>query len=98
MGRNQAGKALLITATASWVVLVVLNASAAGSASRPSGGGSQGGVLASSASPYAILAPATLSNTPGGEGRAAFQGRPSLCHAGEHEIATDFGWRCKAEW
>jgi hypothetical protein len=98
MGRKEARTALSIIATASWVVLGALNASAASSTSRPSSGGSQGGVLASSASPYAILAPATLLNTPGGEGRAAFQGRPSLCQPGEHEIATDFGWRCKAQW
>jgi hypothetical protein len=98
MDRSQPRKGLLIIAMASCVVLGAFDASAAGSASRPSGGGSQGGVLAPSASPYAILAPITLSNTPKGEGRAAFQGRPSLCPPGEHEIATDFGWRCKPGW
>jgi hypothetical protein len=45
-------------------------------------------------SPYAILAPVTVSSTLGSEGRAAYEG--SLrCPPGAHQIATDFGMRCK---
>jgi hypothetical protein len=45
------------------------------------------------ASPYAILAPVTVSPSLGGEGRAAYEG--SLrCPPNAHEVATDFGMRC----
>jgi hypothetical protein len=56
-----------------------------------------GGVLSPSASPYALLAPVTLENTPGGEGRAAFQGRPSLCPPGSYEAGGAGGTRCVPE-
>jgi hypothetical protein len=83
-----------IAAMAVACVFCVSPASASG-VGIPGGSGSQGGVLAPAASPYALLAPLTLENTPGGEGRAAFEGRPSLCRPGAHEIATNSGIRCK---
>jgi hypothetical protein len=45
-------------------------------------------------SPYAILAPVTVSPTLGGEGRAAYDGS-SRCPPDTHRIATDVGMRCK---
>jgi hypothetical protein len=92
MARNLFGKTILLVASAA-CALYVSQASAGGVAIP--GPGSQGGVLAPAASPYAILAPVTLENTPGGEGRAAFEGRPSLCQPGAHEVATNSGLRCK---
>jgi hypothetical protein len=53
-----------------------------------------GGVLAPSASPYALLAPVTISRDQN-EGRAAFQGRSSLCPTGDYKRPTDAGLRCK---
>ena len=53
-----------------------------------------GGVLAPSASPYALLAPVTISRDPN-EGRAAFQGRASFCPGGDYETPNDAGLRCK---
>jgi hypothetical protein len=52
------------------------------------------GVLAPSASPYALLSPIIISRDPN-QGRAAFQGRPSSCPAGEEEISTDAGLGCR---
>lgn len=93
MARNLVGKTILGVAAVAACAVFVSQASA-GSVAIP-GTGSQSGVLAPSASPYAILAPVTLENTPGGEGRAAFEGRPSLCPPGAHEVAANSGLRCK---
>jgi hypothetical protein len=92
MARISVGATIRIITIAAACALGASNASAASSIPGPSG---QGGVLAPAASPYALLAPVTLANTPGGQGRAAFEGRPSLCLRGEHEIPTDFGMRCR---
>jgi hypothetical protein len=92
MARNPFDKALFLAATAACLAAGGADAAGMGSASRPSGG--QGGALAPAASPYAILAPVTLENTPGGKGMAPFQGRPSLCQPGEREVATSTGLRC----
>jgi hypothetical protein len=94
MARNSIGKTILGVAIAAACAVCASQASAA-SVAIPGPSGSPGGVLAPSASPYAILAPSTLENTPGGEGRAAFEGRPSLCAPGAHEVATNSGLRCK---
>jgi hypothetical protein len=98
MARNSIGKTILGAAVAAACAICASQASAAGVGIPGSSGsgGSQGGVLAPSASPYAILAPSTLENTPGGDGRAAFEGRPSLCPPGAHEVATNSGLHCKA--
>jgi hypothetical protein len=88
------GRTIFYIATAAAFAIGASQASASG-VGIPGGSGSQGGVLAPAASPYALLAPVTLENTPGGEGRAAFEGRPSLCPPGAHEIATNSGIRCK---
>ena len=90
MTRNSIGGSILIVAT---LARCATQASAT-SVAIPGPSGSNGGVLAPSASPYAILAPSTLENTPGGQGWAAFQGRPFLCHSGFHEAATNSGVRC----
>ena len=94
MARTSIGKIILFVATMTPWAICSSQAFAAGVGIPGSSGSSHGGVLAPSASPYAVLAPSTLENTPGGEGRAAFEGRPSLCHAGSHEIATNSGLRC----
>jgi hypothetical protein len=96
MASNITRKALLIAAT---LASLAFGASQAGAlaSSLPGASGGQSGILAPSASPYALLAPVTISRDPN-EGRAAFQGRASLCKAGETEIATDFGWRCRPNW
>jgi hypothetical protein len=93
MARNSIGKTILGVSAAAACALWVSQASAGGVAIP--GSGSQGGVLAPAASPYAILAPVTLENTPGGEGRAAFEGRPSLCPPGAHEVPTGSSVHCK---
>jgi hypothetical protein len=58
-----------------------------------------GSPLAPGASPYAILAPVTVSPTLGNEGRAAYDGNPSgsssRCPPGASEVATNSGLRCK---
>jgi hypothetical protein len=55
--------------------------------------------LAPGASPYAILAPVTVSPTLGGEGRAAYDGNSSgsssRCPPSASEAATNSGLRCK---
>jgi hypothetical protein len=84
-------KSMLIVTTLACFAVNVPQAEAMGSGQRHNGG-----VLSSSASPYALLARVTISRDPN-EGRAAFQGRSSLCPAGEYETATDFGGRCKPE-
>ena len=94
MARNSIGKTILGVAVAAACAIGASQASA-GSVAIPGPSGTPGGVLAPSASPYAILAPTTLENTPGGEGRAAFEGRPSVCAPGAHEVATNAGLRCK---
>ena len=93
MTKNSIGKIFILAMAAPWAICAS-QAIAAGASIPGASGSSHGGVLAPSASPYAILAPSTLENTPGGEGRAAFEGRPSLCHPGSHEIATNSGLRC----
>jgi hypothetical protein len=95
MARNDIGKALFIVATAASLAFCAPHAGALAS-SLPGASGGQSGVLAPAASPYALLAPVTISRDPN-EGRAAFQGRASLCRPGETEVATDFGWRCKPD-
>jgi hypothetical protein len=92
MARNPFGNPLFLAATIACLTIVAADEAGMASASRPSGG--QGGVLAPAASPYAILAPVTLENTPGGKGMAPFQGRPSECQPGQREIADSTGLRC----
>jgi hypothetical protein len=92
MARKPFGNALILATTIACLAVGAADAAGMASASRPSGG--QGGPLAPAASPYAILAPVTLENTPGGKGMAPFQGRPSLCQPGEREIADSTGLRC----
>ena len=94
MARNLIGKTILGVAVAAACAIGASQAGAAG-VGIPGSSGTHGGVLAPAASPYAILAPSTLENTPGGEGRAAFEGRPSLCPPGAHEVATNSGLRCR---
>jgi hypothetical protein len=91
--KNSIGKIFILAMAVPWAVCAS-QAIAAGPSIPGASGSSHGGVLAPSASPYAILAPSTLENTPGGEGRAAFEGRPSLCQPGSHEVATNSGQRC----
>jgi hypothetical protein len=93
--KNSIGKIFILAmaAAAPWAICAS-QAIAAGASIPGASGSSHGGVLAPSASPYAILAPSTLANTPGGEGRAAFEGRPSLCQPGSYEVATNSGVRC----
>ena len=97
MKRNHIAKAMFIVATATCVALGARQAGAMGGAN-----GSQSGDLAASASPYALLAPVTVAQTPGGEGRAAFDGNsstsaPSPCPPGMRLIASPNGrWRCMA--
>jgi hypothetical protein len=83
------GKSMLIVTTFACFAINVSQAEAMGSGQR-----NNGGVLSPSASPYALLAPITISGDPN-EGRAAFQGRSSLCPAGEYEIPTGTRLRCK---
>jgi hypothetical protein len=91
MKRNNIGAALIITA------IFALGAWRADAmASSLPGPGGQSGILAPAASPYALLAPVTITRDPN-EGRAAFQGRPSTCRSGEIKVATDFGWRCRPD-
>jgi hypothetical protein len=93
MARNLIGRTILGVALAAACAVCASQANAGGVAIP--GTGSLHGVLAPSASPYAILAPSTVANTPGGEGRAAFEGRPSQCPPGAHEVAARSGLRCK---
>jgi hypothetical protein len=95
VAKNSIGRTIIFIATAAAFAFGAPLASAAGGGIPGSSGSHQGGELAPAASPYAILAPVTIENTPGGEGRAAFEGRPSLCSPGAHEIATNSGIRCK---
>lgn len=92
MTLNNFGRSLFIIAA------FALGAAQAGASasSLPGANGGGGGVLAPAASPYALLAPVTISRDPN-EGRAAFQGRGSTCRYGEVEVATDFGWRCRPD-
>jgi hypothetical protein len=96
MARESIDRTIRIIAVAAACVVGAAQTSIAAS-SIPGSSKPQGGVLAPAASPYAILAPVTLENTPGGEGRAAFEGRPSTCRSGAHEIATNSGLRCKSD-
>ena len=82
-------KSMLIVTTLSCFAINVPRAEAMGSGQRHNGG-----VLSPSASPYALLEPVTISRDPN-EGRAAFQGRSSLCPAGEYEIPTETRLRCR---
>src|ERR1700733_5291643 len=91
MKRNHIGKAVFIVATATCLALGAGQAGAMGGAN-----GSQSGDLAASASPYALLAPVTVAQTPGGEGRAAFEGYSSTsgsspCQPGRHLMASPYG-------
>jgi hypothetical protein len=91
MNRNNIGRAMLIAATAACLALWAGQADAMGGAS-----GSQSGDLAASASPYALLAPVTVAQTPGGEGRAAFEGYSSFsgaapCQPGRHLVTSSYG-------
>ena len=98
MKRNNIGKAMIMMATATCLALFAGQASAMGASS-----GSQSANLAPSASPYALLAPVTVAQTPGGEGRAAFEGYPaasaaSACKPGMRLMASPSGvWRCMVE-
>jgi hypothetical protein len=98
MKRNYIGKAMIIVATATCLALGAGQAGAMGGAS-----GSQSGDLAASASPYALLAPVTVAQTPGGEGRAAFEGYSSHsgsspCQPGMRLMASpNGGWSCMAD-
>jgi hypothetical protein len=60
----------------------------------------QGGAVSSTsgASPYAILAPAIVTNPPPGDGNATYKKRASSCGWGERDVPTDFGWRCVPAW
>jgi hypothetical protein len=82
-------KSLFLVTTLASFAISVSQAEAMGSGQRHNGG-----VLAPSASPYALLAPITISRDPN-EGRAAFQGRSTMCPMGEYEIPTAAGLRCK---
>jgi hypothetical protein len=91
MKRHHIGRAMFIAATAACLALGAGQAGAMGGAS-----GSQSGDLAASASPYALLAPVTVAQTPGGEGRAAFEGYSSFngsrpCQPGRHLMASSYG-------
>ena len=91
MRRNYISKAMLVAATAACLALGAGQAGAMGGAT-----GSQSSNLAPSASPYAILAPVTVTQTPGGEGRAAFEGYSSFngsrpCQPGRHLMASPYG-------
>lgn len=97
MAKRAIGGTIIFVATVAAFAFGASLPSAAGGGLPGSSGSHQGGVLAPAASPYAILAPVTLENTPGGEGRAAFEGRPSLCLPGAHEVATNSGIRCKPD-
>jgi hypothetical protein len=91
MRRNYIGKAIFIAATAACLALGAGQAGAMGGAT-----GSQSSNLAPGASPYALLAPVTVTQTPGGEGRAAFEGNPSYsgsssCQPGQRVMASPNG-------
>ena len=98
MRRNYISKAMLVAATAACLALGAGQAGAMGGAT-----GSQSSNLAPSASPYAILAPVTVTQTPGGEGRAAFEGAPSYqasspCQPEQRLMASpNGGWRCMSD-
>jgi hypothetical protein len=98
MKRNYIGKTMFIVATAACLALGAGQAGAMGGAT-----GSQSSNLAPSASPYALLAPVTVTQTPGGEGRAAFEGNPSYtgrspCQSGQRLMASpNGGWRCMSD-
>jgi hypothetical protein len=91
--KNSIGTIFILAMAVPWAICASQAIAAGASIPGPSGS-SHGGALAPATSPYAILAPSTLENTPGGEGRAAFEGRPSLCRPGSHEVATNSGVRC----
>lgn len=97
MAKSSIGRTIIFIGTVAAFAFGASLPSVAGAGIPGSSGSHSGGVLAPAASPYAILAPVTLENTPGGEGRAAFEGRPSLCLPGAHEIATNSGIRCKTD-
>ena len=98
MKPNSIGKAIFIAATATCLALGAGQAGAMGGAT-----GSQSSNLAPAASPYALLAPVTVAQTPGGEGRAAFEGYPSnsgasSCQQGQRLMASpNGGWRCMSD-
>jgi hypothetical protein len=98
MTRNTTRKGLVIATAALCLALGAAQSNAMGSGGAS---GSQSGDLAPSASPYAILAPITVERTPGGEGRAAFEGVPASssaqCPAGQHVVTFANGgeWRCR---
>jgi hypothetical protein len=89
MRPTNVSKSLLTITTLACFAISVSQAEAMGSGQRH-----HGGVLSPSASPYALLEPVTISRDPNG-GRAAFQGRSSLCPAGEYEIQSETGLHCK---
>ena len=86
MARNSIGRAIWITPLA--VACVVFGAA------QVQAMGGCGHNLSLDRSPYAILAPVTVSPTLGGEGRAAYDGS-SRCPPDTRRIATYFGMRCK---
>jgi hypothetical protein len=94
MTSNNGRKSLVLATAALSLALGAAQSNAMGS------GGASSGDLAPSASPYAILAPITVERTPGGEGRAAFEGMSGAgsaqCPAGQHAVmfADGGGWRC----
>jgi hypothetical protein len=97
MARNFIHKPILVAIGAACLALI------AGQAGAMGGGGASSSDLAPSASPYAILAPITIARTPGGEGRAAFEGNSSApesrCQPGAHAVfyPNGEGWTCRLD-
>jgi hypothetical protein len=97
MARNFIHKSILVAAATASLAL------GAGEAGAMGAGGGSSSILAPSASPYAILAPITVERTPGGEGRAAFEGYSSAaasrCQPGSHAVLypNGEGWNCKLD-
>jgi hypothetical protein len=96
LARNFLHKPILVAAAAACLALGAGQAGAMGS------GGASSGDLAPSASPYAILAPITVERTPGGEGRAAYEGYSapsSRCQPDAHAVSfpNGEGWTCKLD-
>jgi hypothetical protein len=95
MARNFMHKSIVVVAAATCLAL--------GAGQAGAMGGNSSSNLAPSASPYAILAPITVEQTPGGEGRAAFEGNPSVpasrCQPGAHAVfyPNGEGWSCKLD-
>jgi hypothetical protein len=97
MARNFMHKSIFVAAATAYLALGVGQAGAMGAS------GASSADLAPSASPYAILAPITVERTPGGEGRAAYEGYSSApssrCQPGAHAVSypNGEGWTCKLD-